>query len=175
MKIRLIITVICCLFFTSFYAPKKIHKKVLKTIQTTYNIDNFSLELIQISPQINGQLKRTIKTESLYKIVLENELMGYVYLDSAPSKTASFDFLVLFDTDLIITKSKILAYREEYGGEIGSNRWLKQFIGATKNDFYRPNDNIVAIAGATISVNSMTNAINGVLFNVGKLQELKVL
>ena len=86
-----------------------------------------------------------------------------------------FDFFVLFDANLIITKSKVLRYREEYGGEIGSKRWLKQFIGGTASDAFIPNNNIMAIAGATISVNSMTKAINEILVNIGKLEELNVI
>ena len=64
---------------------------------------------------------------------------------------------------------------EEYGCEIGSKRWLKQFIGSSKEDSFKLNENIIAIAGATISVNSMTKAMNEVLQNIGKLQALNVI
>ena len=57
------------------------------------------------------------------------EVLGYAFIDKAPSKTDEFDYLVLFDENLIIKKAKVLMYREDYGGEIGSRRWLKQFIG----------------------------------------------
>ena len=154
--------------------PKKILKKVSKAIVNTYQIEDFSLETISIEASVNAQLTREIKELSLFKIKSNEELIGYAYLGNAPSKTATFDFLVLFDTDFIVTKTKVLIYREDYGGEIGSKRWLKQFIGSTKDDNYKPNDNIVAIAGATISVNSMTKAINEVLQDIGKLQELQV-
>ena len=150
-------------------------KKVNKTIETTYGIESFLLENIVIDDAINAELNRKINTESLFKIVTDNSLIGYAYLDKAPSKTATFDFLVLFDTNLIVTKSKVLIYREEYGGEIGSRRWLTQFNGSSKEDSFTPNDNIIAIAGATISVNSMTKAMNEVLQNIGKLQELNIL
>ena len=63
----------------------------------------------------------------------------------------------------ILTKTKILVYREDYGGEIGSKRWLKQFIGKTPNDELRYQQNIVAIYRATISVSSMTSAVNDLL------------
>jgi len=68
-------------------------------------------------------------------------------------------------------KSKVLVYREDYGGEIGSKRWLKQFIGKTHGDSLIYGDNIVAIAGATISVRSMTQAINDVLASIKILHE----
>jgi len=35
---------------------------------------------------------------------------------------------VLLNKDLIIAKAKVLIYRENYGGEIGSKHWLYEFI-----------------------------------------------
>jgi Na+-translocating ferredoxin:NAD+ oxidoreductase RnfG subunit len=103
-------------------------------------------------------------------------LIGYGYIGSAASKTAEFDYLVLFDSDLIIIKSKILIYREEYGGEIGSKRWLKQFNGKSlASDKIIYGDNIVSISGATISVRSMTNSINDLLISIKTLKNKKVL
>ena len=175
MKIKLIIAVFLSFNFFGFEAPKPPLKKVNKTIQSTYNIEKFSLISVPLSASINEQLSRKINSESLFKIISDKELIGYVYLDKAPSKTATFDFLVLFDSNLIITKSKVLRYREEYGGEIGSKRWLNQFIGGTASDAFIPNNNIMAIAGATISVNSMTKDINEILVNIGKLEELNII
>ncbi len=84
--------------------------------------------------------------------------------------------MILFDTNFIITKSKVLVYREEYGGAIGSKRWLKQFNGhsATSSELIY-GKTIVPISGATISVRSMTKAMNNLLKSIGILQELKVI
>ena len=102
--------------------------------------------------------------------------LGYGYIGNAPSKTASFDYLVLFDENFIITKSKVLIYREEYGGEIGSKRWLRQFTGKTTTSAeLKYNENIIPISGATISVRSMTRAMNELLQSIAILQELKAL
>ena len=83
--------------------------------------------------------------------------------------------MVLLNTDLSVAKAKVLIYREEYGGEIGSKRWLRQFIGKTKDDEFRYGDNIDAIAGATISVRSMTNAMNDLLQSLKVLNEKGIL
>jgi len=69
----------------------------------------------------------------------------------------------------------VLIYREEYGGEIGSKRWLKQFIGKTKTDDLRYGDNIINISGATISVRSMTSAMNNLLLSLKTLSEKGIL
>ena len=102
-------------------------------------------------------------------------MVGYAFVDKAPSKTDEFDFLVLFDTNLIIKKAKVLVYREDYGGEIGSKRWLKQFIGKSSIDRLIYEKDIIAISGATISANSMTIAINKLLQSIDMLHQLKVL
>jgi Na+-translocating ferredoxin:NAD+ oxidoreductase RnfG subunit len=102
-------------------------------------------------------------------------LLGYAYVATALSKTDEFDYLVLFDKDLIIVKSKVLVYREDYGGEIGSKRWLKQFIGKSKDDELKYGDNIAAISGATISVRSMTLAINKLLKSIKILHNKNII
>jgi Na+-translocating ferredoxin:NAD+ oxidoreductase RnfG subunit len=96
-------------------------------------------------------------------------------VSKAPSKTDNFDYLVLLDPELIVLKTKVLVYREDYGGEIGSKRWLKQFIGKTQDDNLRYGDNIVAISGATISVKSFTEAINNLLQSLKMLHSKHIL
>jgi hypothetical protein len=66
--------------------------------------------------------------------------------------------MVLFDETKTIKLVKVLVYRENYGGEIGSKRWLRQFIGLDK-----PKPFVSAISGATISVHSIKNSINTLL------------
>ena len=78
-----------------------------------------------------------------------------VYIGYSPSKFDNFDFMVLLDNTNKVKLVKVLIYRENYGGEIGSKRWLKQFIGMTE-----PKSYVDAISGATISVNSMKYSIN---------------
>ena len=83
--------------------------------------------------------------------------------------------MVIFDANLEVIHSKVLIYREEYGGEIGSKRWLEQFIGKTGQDRVDHETNIDGISGATISVRSMTTSMDNLLQTVGILQEKKML
>ena len=78
-----------------------------------------------------------------------------VYIGYSPSKFDDFDYMVVFDSSNKIKLVRVLIYRENYGGEIGSKRWLKQFIGMTE-----PKNYVDGISGATISVNSMKYSIN---------------
>jgi Na+-translocating ferredoxin:NAD+ oxidoreductase RnfG subunit len=160
------------LLFTAFSIPERIEKKADKEIAKYFNTENFSKEVITISKEANSNTVSEFGKENLFKILSGNKLLGYGYIGNAPSKTATFDYLILFDKNFIISKSKVLVYREEYGGEIGSKRWLQQFEGASYNSQeLKYNQDIIPISGATISVRSMTKAMNDLLQSLGYLQK----
>ncbi|WP_228455008.1 FMN-binding protein [Polaribacter haliotis] len=155
--------------------PDKIKKKVKKEISKVFEVKDFQLKLIKIEDSINNKLIKKIGADHLFKIEKNNEIIGYAYVDKAPSKTDEFDYLVLLDKDLIVAKTKVLVYREDYGGEIGSTRWLKQFIGKKATDNLKYREDIIAISGATISASSMTIAMNQFLQNLEILHNNNVL
>ncbi len=168
--------VLVALLSFSFSIPEKVSKKADKVIAKFYETDDFSKSFLQISSAVNEQTPADFTSDNFFKIESNGTLLGYGYIGNAPSKTATFDYLVLFDQDFIIAKSKVLVYREEYGGEIGSKRWLKQFIGhSSQTGELRYNQEIIPISGATISVRSMTRSINELLKSIGTLQQLKSL
>ena len=143
--------------------PKNIQKKVDKEISETFKTETFKFESFSVPQDIQKQLPSKFEADNFFQIFENNKLIGYAYVSEAPSKTDAFDYLVLLDTELVVLNTKILIYREDYGGEIGSKRWLRQFVGKTQNDDLRYGDNIMAISGATISVRSMTTAMNNLL------------
>jgi Na+-translocating ferredoxin:NAD+ oxidoreductase RnfG subunit len=172
MKIRRSVVVLLVVTFTltSFTNhSKKIEKKVNKEITNYLGTEEFSTEIIKISEKDNSTVKSEFGKSNLLKIVSADGLLGYAYIGNAPSKTATFDYLVIFDEKFSIVRSKVLIYREEYGGEIGSKRWLKQFIGKTIDDQINFPEDIDAISGATISVRSMTKALGTLLKSIKAL------
>jgi Na+-translocating ferredoxin:NAD+ oxidoreductase RnfG subunit len=154
-----------------FGLTDKLQKKVEKVITSTFEVDVFAMHPKTFSPDVASELPAEFTEDTFYEITTNESLIGYAYVSKAPSKTDAFDYLILFDADLIIISSKVLVYREDYGGEIGSKRWLKQFNGKTGKDELIYGDNIMAISGATISVKSMTNAVNNVLKSIRLLQQ----
>ena len=174
-KILFLFIVIYSVGLMSFNLSPRLQKKVSKEIKLAFNVEKFSLEKITVSSEINEELIHKINGENFFKINNNQELIGYAFIEKAPSKTDEFDYLVLFDASLIIKKAKVLVYREDYGGEIGSKRWLKQFIGRTKTDRLKYEKDIIAISGATISANSMTIAVNNLLQTIEKLHRHKVI
>lgn len=161
---------------SAFTIPEKIEKKADKVIASFYKIDSFDKKVVSISEVLNAETKADFKDGNLFQIISEKIILGYGYIGTAPSKTATYEYLILFDKDFIITKSKVLIYREEYGGEISSRRWLRQFDGAVAGGKeLKYNQEIIPISGATISVRSMTRAINEVLESIAILKTEKVL
>jgi len=163
------------LFSFGFGLPKKVAKKVVKEVEKTFEVSEISFISVEVSDELNNSLPSKITENNFNGIYKNDDLIGYVFVDQAPSKTAKFDYLVLFDSKLRVINSKVLVYREEYGGEIGSKRWLKQFLGMSGTDRVDHESNIDGISGATISVRSMTNAMDDLLQTVGILQENNVL
>ena len=154
-----------------FGLPKNVQKKVTKEVQKVFEIESFQMDVITISEELNSKLPTKLTPDNFYRLSDGSEFLGYAFVDQAPSKTANFDYLILFDEHLKVKHSKVLIYREEYGGEIGSKRWLKQFLGMSGSDRVDYETNIDGIAGATISVRSMTNAMDDLFQTIGILQE----
>lgn len=173
MKLRKIIPIVfSILFLMSFGPPKSLEKRVDKEVKDVFEISTYNFENVKVPSTINSKLPSKITEENFFQIRSKGTILGYVYLDNAPSKTAKFDYLVIFDKDLKIARTKVLVYREEYGGEIGSRRWLSQFTGKSNNDSL---DDIAAISGATISVRSMKNAMSDILRSVEILHNKKII
>ena len=159
----------------SFVLQKGLNKTVDKEIQETFGIEHYSIGVKQIPSVTLQELPSKFDDDNFLEIKAENEQVGYAYISKAPSKTDQFDYLILLDNNLTILKAKVLVYREDYGGEIGSKRWLKQFIGKNPDDELKYKENIAAISGATISVRSMTNAVNDLLKSLKILHSKHIL
>ncbi len=174
-KLFLGVIMVSSIFLVGFGLPKNIEKRVHKELEKTFQFSEFLLHPIAVSESLNAQLPKKINVNNLFKISHDADHLGYVFVGQAPSKTAMFDYLIVFDKELRVMHSKVLIYREEYGGEIGSKRWLKQFLGKTGGDRVNHESNIDGIAGATISVRSMTTSIDSLLLTIEILQKNKVL
>ena len=60
----------------------------------------------------------------------------------------------------IIIYSKIIKYREAYGGKVSGEKWLAQFNEMKQDSLYKYGKEIDGITGATLSVKSFTKGIS---------------
>tara|TARA_Y100000815_G_C13346850_1_gene502415 strand:- start:5428 stop:5943 length:516 start_codon:yes stop_codon:yes gene_type:complete len=155
--------------------PDKIKDKIDRAVTETYAVADFELQHITVPATVAASTPVTSSGENFFSLKAKEKTIGYLYLGEAPSKKNIFDYIVLFEPDWSVKKAKILIYREDYGRQVGSQRWLKQFIGLTPKDDITYGEQVDAIAGATISAKSMTTAVAKVLKTVGLLKEKGVL
>lgn len=142
-----------------------VSKKAEKEINKTFEVSQTRLAPV-LSQDVTG-----IEQKRMFRVTSNENLLGYAYLGEAPSKTDTFEYLVVFDVDFAVKKTKVLVYKEDYGGEIGSKRWLNQFLNKTPDDRFAYRQNIAAISGATISVKSMTEAMNTLMISLASWRE----
>lgn len=150
--------------------PKGYVKKIEKEVLAVFEIQKFSKQVMEFDEVSLSKFSASFDPSSFFVIASGENRLGYFYYGNARSKADDFDYVVIFDQELIVKKIKILAYREDYGGEITSKRWLRQFAGLTGVDEIKYGSDIKAISGATISAVSMTDAVNDLLKNVAYIQ-----
>ena len=166
---------IVVLLVSSFTTNKKIEALVEKEIKTAFNLEKYSKQPISVSSGVNETLPIKIDNTNFFKLQNEEKIVGYYYLGKAFGKADYFDFMVIFDKDLIVSKVKVLVYREDHGSEVGSKRWLNQFNGKKTTENLTYQKDIAAISGATISAKSITNEVNKLLKTVTILHNKKQL
>jgi hypothetical protein len=155
--------------------PEKVMVKVRAAISETYATEGYSLQPVAVPETLQPKLTVDFQGGRLQEIREKDKLLGYAYIGEAASMKNKFDYVILFDLQLGIKKSKVLIYREDYGRQIGSQRWLKQFIGLGPNDTVAYGDTVDAISGATISAKSMAAAVDGTLRSLALLKENGIL
>ncbi|MBL4746026.1 MAG: FMN-binding protein [Flavobacteriaceae bacterium] len=175
MNYKVMLVSLMAFVLVSFSIPKRVHKKIDKQIKATFEVEVFEKIGVEIPEDIQQELVAKLTAENFFSIHANDEKIGYFYFGHGFGKTDKFDFMVIFDTDLVIAKTKILVYREDHGSEIGSRRWLRQFNGKKGGDTLRYQHNIAAISGATLSAESMTEAVNDLLESIAILYKKNIL
>lgn len=130
-------------------------KKMNKEIAILWPDSDVQMDEILLN-EIQKEQASRIGIEKVYALSKNEEALGYLVYLFVPSKLDYFDIGLIYDEEARIKSMKVLAYREDHGGEVGSKRWLKQFIGLGEKDPISLNEDIQGISGATISCESAT-------------------
>lgn len=140
--------------------PKYLKKRMNKVFEELWPRESVTLTSIEINKELKNKIGNGCREASLFNITTgESDHKGYVFLAEVPSKYEYFDLLVIYKPDLSILISEVLIYREDYGAEICSQRWLRQFENKTSESKLQLDYDIQGISGATISTRAATNAI----------------
>lgn len=155
----------------SFQWPSKLQKKIDKAVIKTFQIESPTYMPVDIAVGEDEVTASNLKGH-LFKVMSADQHVGYVYVDEAPSMKDVFDYAVLLDTDIKVVNAKVLIYREQHGRQIGTRRWLKQFMGMGVDDKPELGVNVDGISGATISATSMTKAMSDILSSLRYLKSI---
>ena len=165
--------VIVALLFSAFIPGKispRLEQKLQAAVESAFTIKNFELVPLAIKPTLDKKTPVAMGAENFFEVKKEGVSLGYAYLGQAPSMKNIFDYVVVLTPNMQIKKTKVLIYREDYGRQIGSQRWLKQFIGKKAGESVLYGQDVDAISGATISARSLTKAVSEVLASMAILQ-----
>jgi H+/Na+-translocating ferredoxin:NAD+ oxidoreductase subunit G len=90
-------------------------------------------------------------------------LLGRAVVVEEIGKHRLITFVVGVRPDGTVADVAVMAYREAYGGEVRSSRFLRQFRGRALTDPLRPYDDLTNVAGATLSVEAAGRAVRKAL------------
>jgi hypothetical protein len=85
--------------------------------------------------------------------------LGQALVVEEIGKHRPITFVVGLRPDRSVNDVAVMDYREAYGGEVRSTRFLRQYRGKGPGDALRPGDEIRSIAGATLSVEAASRAV----------------
>jgi len=159
----------CAFVVNAVQFPKSVQKKIDKTLIKLYPNRVVELKDIDLSEELANRYS-SIKNVKISVLRSGGDELGFACFASSKGKNDYFDYMVIFDTQLLIEKVVVLVYRSTYGGEIMSRSWLKQFIGKTKSESMEMNKDIDGISGATLSAPSITQGVKDLSLLITEIQ-----
>jgi hypothetical protein len=85
--------------------------------------------------------------------------LGRAFVVEEIGKHRPITFVVGLRPDRTVEDVAVMAYREAYGGEIATRRFLRQYAGKAPGADLRTPQNITNVAGATLSVEAASRAV----------------
>ena len=152
-------------FLFGFSHDAHLEKKIQKVLSKTFENKIFVKEEMAVNQKSENESWFGITEKSSKKN------LGIVSVNSAIGRFDKFDFMVVFNPNKSIKTVKVLIYREDHGGEIGSKRWLKQFEGKTPKEANNLTQDIDGISGATMSCDAITKEIQKSLITIRNINK----
>ncbi len=150
--------------------PKSVQKRIDKTLVKLFPKMVVELKEMDLSTELTSAYT-SVRGVKISRLKSAESNLGYACFASSKGKNDYFDYMVIFDKELVIKKVKVLIYRSTYGGEIMSRSWLKQFIGKTNGQEMAMDKDIDGISGATLSAPSITQGIKELSLLIAEISQ----
>lgn len=150
---------------------KKIDKSVKELYpenQTDYKMLKLNLPEIEDPEIFNSEGK-------WFAIVEKGKSLGWLNIDKTQGRYHEFEYAMIIDTNLQISKLLVLNYPATHGNAVSGRKWLSKFSGFSPDSIPVYGREIDAISGATISGSGLTESVASSLKMLRKLQEHNLL
>ncbi len=133
---------------------------------------SFAREVVIATPELRDRLRALVaptvsstweEQYVTFKATSGSRLLGYAIVVEEIGKHRPITFIVGVRPDDTVNDVAVMAYREAYGGEVKSKRFLAQYHGKAAADALQPFADIKNIAGATLSVEAAGRAVKKAL------------
>ena len=95
----------------------------------------------------------------IWQVRQNNETIAYALMDNVVGKVQPITYLGVYTNDLDIRHVQVLRYREQIGGAVQNQQWLKQFRGTSPESSFERGKDVDGITGATISVDALISGL----------------
>lgn len=116
--------------------------------------------------EVSERLKKKIKPGQrlrVWRAEKGSRLLGWFVTDAVIGKHLLIDYAVALTPGGKVERVEILEYRENYGGEIRREAWLRQFRGKDVGAALRLDEDIRNITGATLSCRHVTEGVKKIV------------
>lgn len=134
---------------------------------------SFAREVVTATPDLRARMKTILGGMAepsiwedqyvTFKASRGEALLGYAVIVEEIGKHRPITFVVGVRPDARVQDVAVMAYREAYGGEVKSKRFLLQYQGKAQADGVQQPTDIKNIAGATLSVDAASRAVKKAL------------
>jgi transcriptional regulator of nitric oxide reductase len=134
--------------------------------------DSFAREVVDATPALREQMRSFLgRTHPsvwedqyvVFKATRDRTELGHAIVVEEIGKHRPITFVVGVRRDGTVNDVAVMAYREAYGGEVKSKRFLVQYRGKSEADRLQAPGDIQNIAGATLSVDAASRAVKKAL------------
>ena len=145
-------------FLTEADAPKAVFR----------DADTFAREEVVVTPEHRAQVTAGLggvlpsmweERWIVFRAARGGTPVGRAIVVEEIGKHRPITFVVGLRPDRTVEDVAVMAYREAYGGEIASRRFMRQYAGKRPSDDLKSPQGIKNVAGATLSVEAASRAV----------------
>jgi Na+-translocating ferredoxin:NAD+ oxidoreductase RnfG subunit len=120
-----------------------------------------------------GKVKPTIweKSYTVFTAFRGDHVLGRALIVDEIGKHRAITFIIGVEPGGTVSGVAVMAYREAYGGEVRSRRFLRQYEGKSANDALLPSSDIRNVTGATLSARAVGRGVKKAIAVLAEVEE----